>query len=1443
MLAVFSFHTYNMKNIYQSVISSIAISVLLLSLYTSCNFSLQKESEAEIEGKENLAFTIREEFLQEFEKTKDPATNTVPRERLLVASQEVKQFFSNRTNAISGISWQEQGPSNVGGRTRAMIFDKNDATNNTIFAGGVSGGIWKCSNISNASTNWIKVTDILDNIAISCIAQDQANPSIMYFGTGEIWGNIDALRGLGIWKSTDGGLSWYHLGATTNPQFNFVQNIITAPSGVFAATGSGLLKSVDGGNTWTTVLIGALSDLQLAPNGDIYAANFLGNVFKSTNAQQGSSGTWANISVPGSHQRLKLAAAPSNANIVYALCQQANGDDVDAIYRTDDGGTNWVICTVPKIIDQGSNSVFTRSQAWYDLAAAVDPNNANVIIIGGVDGLRSTDGGITWNQITTWSLASAQPPFSVTVHADQHIILFAPGSSSTAIWGTDGGIYYTTNVNVSGTKPDFAAKNFGYNITQTYAGAMDPAARSNYFLAGAQDNGSQQFPGTTAGVQNTTQASGGDGAFCHIDQLTSANQFTSYVYTSYYRSTNSGGSFSRIINDPNHGSFINPTAYDDASKVLYGDYTTVSTGAGGSFARWLTTGSTNTGVAISNFNGAKVTNVYVSPNVSNRVYFGLTNGSVVYVNSANTAVSGVATGTIIKTGSGTVSGIAIEPGNENHLLVTYSNYGVTSIWESTNAGTSWINDEGNLPDIPVRWVVFNPTNYDQALLATELGVWSTDNLNSASTLWAPTNPGLANTRVDMLKVRASDNTILAATHGRGLFTTKLNNATLPVIYFEKSGVSLNENGGTVDPCNPQTTTVPVKLYLSSPATAPVTVQINASSISSATNNVDYSIANNSVTFPTGTTGPQAVNVTVNDDNSFEPNEYINLNYSITAGASVAAKGSTYQNFDIEILDDEIAAHDTYINTVNSGPQTASLGASSPLEGSETDKKIQYLYRAADLLASGLRAGIINDISFTVKSKVTTVPFSGFTIKVGATTAGDLSTGYATPTSWKTITSADYSSYFGINQFTIPGGFNWNGASNIVFEFCFDNAAVSGDDILTGEGTSYVCQAKKASTVGTDAGCSYAAAASVNSYRPVFTFNQTIPQTAISTSLNNTSQAKLSADDKVYYFDASGKIIASVKNETSFNYGCTSVTIDRAGTGTSQFVDYGASNYIMNKTFRILPETNNPGGRYTIMLYYTKAEKDGWEAATGLQWSTIQLIKTSKAVSGATPTNPAGAGTVEVVTPVHGTIGTDFTLSYTFNTGFSGFGAGVLSSTLPVTLLSFNGMAQNNAVLLTWKSENEKGASYYEVQHSFDGADFALLGYVRSSGIGALVNNYSILDMKAGAVNYYRLKIIEKNGGITLSKVISVSLPGVRQRIYVLNNPFKNVINLRFANQPKEQVNLKLYNVAGSLIAAKNFQGGSNFIQFTVPLNAFSKGICLLEAKVDGAIFTYKLVQQ
>ena len=101
--------------------------------------------------------------------------------------------------------------------------------------------------------------------------------------------------------------------------------------------------------------------------------------------------------------------------------------------------------------------------------------------------------------------------------------------------------------------------------------------------------------------------------------------------------------------------------------------------------------------------------------------------------------------------------------------MTFSNYGVSSIWITSNGGENWIEKEGNLPDMPIRWGIFHPENINYAMIATEIGIWETSNLLEENAIWSPSVSGLANVRVDMLSIRESDNMVVAASHGRGLF--------------------------------------------------------------------------------------------------------------------------------------------------------------------------------------------------------------------------------------------------------------------------------------------------------------------------------------------------------------------------------------------------------------------------------------------------------------------------------------------------------------------------------------------------------------------------------------------------------------------------------------------------------------------------------------------------
>ncbi|MEO6538079.1 MAG: T9SS type A sorting domain-containing protein [Ferruginibacter sp.] len=1430
--------------VFAVAISLICLVVVFTHFFKSPTTDLffSEIEDEQTESKNKLQF-IEAAFKQEFERTKDPNSNAVPRERLLTAANEVKRYMKRRTNlAISGISWQERGPSNVGGRTRALIFDRSDVTNNSLFAGGVAGGLWKCTNLSGTPV-WTKLNDLLDNIAISCIIQDPNNVNILYAGTGETWGNVDALRGLGIWKSSDAGTSWIQLASTNNSNFYYTQKIIINTAGnIFAATSSGLKKSTDGGTTWINVLTGDIADLEVAANNDLYASNFFGRVYKSTAVNAGAAGTWTNISPAGVFKNVEIATAPSDPQKLYLLCEGPTSQDCDNIFRSDNGGASWVAGTVPTITDQGSNSIFTRSQAWYDLIAAVDPNAANTVVIGGIDAVKSTDGGLTWKQVTTWSLAGASG-YNAIVHADHHATVFAPGSSSRMVWGTDGGVYFTDNLNVGGaTKPTVAAKNDGYNVTQFYCGAIHPTAGTDYFLGGAQDNGSQKFNG--AGIVATTSASGGDGAFCHIDQLDPTRQFTSYVYCSYYRSINSGGTFTNRTNDQTRGSFINPTDYDPVTQLLYGDATTVSTGAGGSYSRW-NTGNMNTlnFIAVTQFGTASVTNTYVSPNTAARVYFGLNNGSVVYVDGANTG-TGTKTGTVLKTGIGSVSGIAIQPGNENHVLVTYSNYGVQSVWETTTAGTTWTNIEGNLPDMPVRSVIFNPASSTQALIATELGVWTTSSLNGASTDWSPTNGGLANTRVDILKVRTSDNTILAATHGRGLFTTTLINSTLPTTNFQVAQSSIGEAGNVSTPCGLSYRDVPVTMNISNAPASNVTVSITVSPSSTATLNQDFSLSTSTLTFAAGITTPQTFNIRVLDDYNTEATESVVLNYTITSGGGAAMKGNTFQNFQLDITDNDNAPNSPYTGLFPSGSFTTNLGGSSPLQATQSDKKIQYLYKASELLSNGLKAGAITSFNFSVNSKGSNVPYNGFTIKIAETTVTDLSAGFVSPApSFNTIYSGTYTPISGENEFAITG-FTWNGTSNILFEYCYDNSVLgTADDILNGEQTAYTCQAKNASTTTSNAGCSFATSTLTNLYRPVLIFSQLVPATSVETILSSTKQAAIGPFEAVSFFDASGNIIATVKNLDAWDYGCTTITIDRSGTSATAFWNNSSANYVASKTVTIVPANNNAIGNIQVTLYYTAAEKAGWESVTGQAWGSIGIVKVKNAqILNVTPANPMTASVSIGSVSSNVLLGSNYAVTGDFSSGFSGFGVGIVGSALPVKWLSFTGKLINSHSSLSWSTSSEINSKNFDIEKSINGIFFYPIGSVDGAGFSNTIQNYFFTDPDlASALQYYRLRQNDFNGHFIYSDVLV--LRGTGTTVSIGPNPFKDKLFINFTEQANGNTEAVLYNASGKQMMRMQTRLSGTTWSIDLKNTTLSSGTYLLKITANGKANTYKVIKE
>ncbi len=744
-----------------------------------------------------------ERLNSELERVRDPKTGVIPIDELVKAHVQIKNKFNNNPKvAISGLTWFERGPNNIGGRTRALMMDPNDVTNKRVWAGGVAGGVWYNNDITSAVSGWTKINDFWDNLAISCITYSPANTSVFYAGTGEGWFNSDAVQGGGIWKTADGGTTWNVLNATiptystpTIQQFAFqtIQKIVVNSAGkVFAATQYGVWQSSDNGTTWTlshapsaTISNAAnfCSDLEYV--GGVLYAGFGRGTGSSVRKSIDNGTTWTNITPPSiTGGRTELAIG--NAGTIYVVSDK-NFSTISYFKKSVDGGTTWTNVTNPT--DVSLETDVTNGQAWYDLILAVHPTNDNLVFIGGASHARSDDGGTTWFCF----------PYSNPVHPDHHNMIFRTGSTNQMIMANDGGVYYSTNYGDASIEADelafsFSSRNKDYNVMQPYSVAMKNTVNDGYILQGNQDNGTTYMTSDYNTSGAGSEAGGGDGMLSLIDQDNPNILIGSFQFRAHYTiNPTTNAAYAYLAPDDSDlnsdgvadGQFVNPCDYDHTNNIFYANVKHQNaTGATYPFTRTVVTAYNSTVYNLVNVTAAtsnmNISLVKASPYTAHTIFFGSRNGELYKVTGMNTATP---TATLLTTKTGYVSCIEIGA-SDNELILTLSSYDVISVWYSNDGGVNWVDKDASghgLPNIPVRYALFNPLDRKQVLLATELGVWSTTDITASNPDWQPTNANLANVRCDMLRYRSADNTVAVATHGRGIFTTKLTSCPTNVV--------------------------------------------------------------------------------------------------------------------------------------------------------------------------------------------------------------------------------------------------------------------------------------------------------------------------------------------------------------------------------------------------------------------------------------------------------------------------------------------------------------------------------------------------------------------------------------------------------------------------------------------------------------------------------------
>lgn len=763
-------------------------------------------------------------FEQMWDYTLDPNTGRPMPERVLELQEQLRldRLAGRGVSGSPSSPWIDRGPNDQGGRTRGIMFDPNDVGNpnpaddyTRVFAGGVSGGLWVNDNITSAASSWTQL-NIQANISVTAIISDPNDSNTFYIGSGESFTSGDAV-GRGIWKSTDAGITWENiLGGTTSTSgqlvngFFYINDIVARNNGgnteLYAAVSSafygdasnpnninglnemGLYKSVDDGATWTRFNIQHGSgtfknpcDIEIDINNNIWFSttsdafgNSGGDIYRSTD---GINFTLVNT-IPGA-SRTELENSQTNANIFWVAAQV--GSQANLYFTTNAFSTFSATPSEPNDVDNGiPANDYTRGQAFYDLVIEADQND--VLYVGGINLFRTPDFGINWRQISKWSNNPGMNTLQVPlVHADQHAIVFRPGSNGNqVVIGNDGGVYYGSSISAiinTNSTTAIQSRNRDYNTTQFYYADINQVdtANGDDLAGGLQDNGTQVVINAVPGANPFSDPRGGDGAYTEISKN------GDYLITSYFGRNhlfsnfpNTGTNVYTIVNDSG-GDFINQGELDDNRNVLY---VNSSTGGTNRISRYINVNNqtllseTNLTNALLNsrptaFKINKYSTGGVPPTNTATLLVGLANGRLLKLTNADN----VPVWTNIGSNSFVGSISDIEYGqNENEIFVTIHNYGVNSIWYTSNGGTNWQNKEGNLPDLPVKCILQNPLIPTEVIIGTELGVWATPDISAASPTWVQYYNGMSDVTVLDLDLRTSDNVILAATHGRGLFT-------------------------------------------------------------------------------------------------------------------------------------------------------------------------------------------------------------------------------------------------------------------------------------------------------------------------------------------------------------------------------------------------------------------------------------------------------------------------------------------------------------------------------------------------------------------------------------------------------------------------------------------------------------------------------------------------
>jgi Tol biopolymer transport system component len=707
----------------------------------------------------------------------------------------ISSYGSNYFSTFWGNNYEWFGTTPISGRITSLAPHPTDAA--TMYAGAATGGVWKTED--NGLT-WESLFDTeAESIAVGAVAVDPADGETVYAGTGEANNSVDSYFGAGIFKSTDGGATWDPVGGTVaNPDvFDncYVADIVVKPGesstvlaavhdsgGVTTGCEQGVYRSLDGGDSWVRETSRCRpTDLVVDPvtpsiwylgamrkPGDAVECG----VYKSTDSGDNFTASGSGLPTSGLG-RVALAISPSTPSRLYAAitacpsgidCVPATPRDDDLtkvgglpkLWTTTTSGTSW--SHIPAATD-----FCGAPQCNYDLALAVHPTTPATLYAGGMKLFKYVGG------------ESAAPPAigfcdspcvlnASDIHVDFHALAF---DKNGRLWiGSDGGVYRTSDGST------FTNLNADLRITQYYPG-IDGAA-AGPLTGGAQDNGGSSFRGS----RGWSGIVGADGGFTAVSPTDPRRLYFTTQQLAIWKSTDGGKTVAYKVNgitlaDPKL--FITPLVMSATNdQRLFA----------GTMRLWKTTDAAENWGAISPVFGDttdpfgnRISAIAEAPDEPQTIYIGTTFGEIrVTRNGGTTAAASWPDKSVAPFPTRYVTDIAVHDTAEGTAYATVSGFGTGHVWKTTNFGDSWAPFSGNLPDSPANAVVVDVrTTPNTVYVGTDVGVfWTTDGVT-----WVDANTNLPHTVVVDLLLDTDANELVAATHGRGMFTASLPPAPAP----------------------------------------------------------------------------------------------------------------------------------------------------------------------------------------------------------------------------------------------------------------------------------------------------------------------------------------------------------------------------------------------------------------------------------------------------------------------------------------------------------------------------------------------------------------------------------------------------------------------------------------------------------------------------------------